>query len=177
MALEESQALETLPPAMSSEQRVRAALALKVSGADYAAIARHMGYANAVAARNSIEQYLAGLVTDSDLRLQRTIASERIERLLRAVWPKAIAETIKVNGKDMVNTEQLQYVRTALQLIDRSARLHGLDAPQKLEVTKPSDQEMVNWVYQMANQVGLMGVREADDIMEAEIVEGDIEEE
>lgn len=164
------------------EQRARAALALKISGAPYSAIAEHLGFANARIARVVVERYLSEMVTDADLKPQRALASERLERLLRAVWPRAISETTEwtdPDGKRHVtpNAEQLQYVRTALMIIDRSARLHGIDAPQKLEVTRPSDEEVTQWAFRMAEEAGMMGVREAEDIMEAELVEADPEEE
>ena len=184
-AVTESVELEVRPADEVPEQRVRAALALKVAGAPYSAIATELGFANALAARNAVERYLSAMVTEGDLKTQRALTSERLERLLRAVWPKAIQETLEVEtgtGKNkkkvtVLNTDQLQYVRTALMLIDRSARLHGLDAPQKLEVTRPSDDEVVGWARRMAEQAGIMGVREAEDIMEAEVVEADSEDE
>lgn len=185
-AIQETEALEVYKGNEVPEQRVRAALSLKIAGAPYSAIAEQLGFANALAARNVVERYLASMVSEGDVRSQRNLMSERLERLLRAVWPKALQETIEVevSGKGdtkkrvtVINEKQLEYVRTSMMLVDRMARLHGLDAPQRVEITRASDSEVVEWAHRMAESAGMLGAREAEDIMEAEVVALDSEDE
>ena len=124
--------------------RQEAAVAMRIAGAHYSEIARSLDYPNATSARTAVERALATSVGDNDKEKLRWIEARRLERLLRSLWTKA------TNDKD---ESHLAYARTALAVIDRHARLYGLDAPQEMVVYTPAAAEIEAWVGSMARQV------------------------
>lgn len=147
----------------TSEQRAEAALALRLSGAGYPAIARTLEYVNAAAARHAVEKILAASAHEAkDVATLRAMTSQRLERLLRSVWSKAT---------DPDDEEHLAYSRTALAIIDRHARLVGADAPQKMEVYTPDQEAQEAWIRGMLEQVGPKGIEEEADIIDVEFEE------
>lgn len=68
----------------------------------------------------------------------RELVNRRLERLLRAVMPKAL---------NMEHPEQLAAHARALAVIDRHAKLYGLDAATKVDVEiTPTQREMAEFV-------------------------------
>jgi hypothetical protein len=118
-------------PASKAQQAVTAkrranAIALKLAGMDFETIAERLGYSDPGAARkdfwravqkNRIEEKQAV----DDLR---EVEGQRLDRLQAAVWAKAVKGDIKA-------------VETVLKVISQRARLFGLDAPVKAEVSGP----------------------------------------
>lgn len=157
---------------MGPPQRARAAVAMKISGADNRVIADFLGYANANAVQAAVESVLASTVDETHaVPHLRALYVERLERLFRSVYEKAA-------GKDANKADDhLAYVRTALSIVDRQAALTGANAPQRLEVSTPDDNALRDWVIRMAKQVGPEGVAQEADIMDAEIVEGALDDE
>lgn len=124
----------------SKQQYVRkadAALAQRIAGVPFAKIADTLGYNSARAAQTAVERALVASMTDTDRDHQRVLAARRLERLLQAVWLKAL---------DADHPEQLLAVRTAKELIDRWARLWGLDAPTQVVVHNPTQAELEQFV-------------------------------
>lgn len=136
----------------------QAAVALRLAGASFGEIAQTLGLAGTDRARVMVEQELAAGGQDVEARGRlRFEEAARIERLMRSVWGKA------TNPQD---PEHLVAVRTALGLIDRHARLLGLDAPSEVLVYTPTSQEIDEWVS------GVLGHAErAFDVVDAEVVE------
>jgi hypothetical protein len=124
--------------------RQEAAVALRIAGATYADIARMLEYASPSLARQAVERSLATTVGHESRDQLRFIEARRLERLLRSLWHKATDEK---------NDEHLAAVRTAIAVIDRHARLYGLDAPQEMVVYTPAATELEAWVSKMAKQV------------------------
>ena len=141
--------------------RQEAAIALKIAGASYTEIAQVLDYASAARARQSVEAGLAATVGDEDRAQQRFLASRRLDRLLRGLWPKATDET---------SEEQIPASRTALAIIDRWIKLNGLDAPSEHIIYNPSQKELEAWVMHMTQQV-VGSTPEERDIIEAEYSE------
>ena len=112
--------------------RIESAVALKIAGATYPQIARALDYAHPALARQAVEKALSTSVSDEDRKAQRAIASARIEALLRSVWRRA---------NDPSDADHLGYMRGALALIDRYAKLWGLDAPIEVVSYTPSQME------------------------------------
>lgn len=138
-------------------KNARAALALRLAGASYMEIADAVGYTDHVTARQAVVRELAGIDTDTASR-ERLRAEEgaRIERLMRSVWGKAT---------DQNHPEHLMAVRTALSLIDRHARLFGLDTPVEQPIYTPTTAEIDQWVAQLIE--GSAGAT----VIEAEVIE------
>ena len=96
----------------------------------------------------------------------RALTSLRLERLLQSVWGPAT---------DAANKEHLNYARTALALVDRISKLHGTDAPQRVEVSTPDSERKEAWLRLALKQVGgLEGIEEEAEIIDAVVVEGDV---
>lgn len=135
----------------------QAATALRLAGATFGEIAETLGLAGAGEARTLVERDLAERADDEDGRKRlRQEEAARLERVLRGVWGKA------TNPAD---PEHLPAARTALALIDRHARLLGLDMPVEVVVYTPTTGEIESWVTDMLN---------AHSSMPGEVVEADV---
>lgn len=108
--------------AATAERRGKA-IAMRLAGVDYQAIADRLGYAGRAAAckdiSRALEQHTAEALRNADQLRQQELM--RLDRLQAAVWTKALAGDPKA-------------VETALKVVDRRIRLLGLDAPQRHEV-------------------------------------------
>lgn len=87
----------------------------------------------------------------------RQMAGARLERLLRGVWGKAI---------DPDNPEHLYAATKAREIIDRHAKLFGLDAPTEIVVHSPTLQELESWVAKVVAST-------AEEVEEYDILEGE----
>lgn len=120
-----------------SIQRAKAGVSLRIAGASYTDIAETLGYSSAFRARQAVEQALAKAADSPEDRDQmRVLTSRRINRLLQSVMGKA------VNPKD---PQHLAYNARALALVDREARLWGVDAPTQVQVSA-SDQQIEDYI-------------------------------
>lgn len=102
--------------------RPAAAVALRLRGATYQDICDALGYEAPGIAQREVEKALASLAPPEDAQMLRQVMDARLEKLLLSCWRKATDP----NAED-----HLGYVRTALAIMERAARLHGLDAPSK----------------------------------------------
>lgn len=146
--------------------RQEAAINLRIHGASFTEIAQVLDYASANHARLSVERGLAKSVSADSREQQRFLVSRRLERLLRAVMPRAT---------DEADPDQLGYARTALAIIDRHARLHGVDAPQEMVVYSPSKGEIDALVDKWAKQV-TSDAPEEYDVIEGQLADDVIAE-
>lgn len=116
----------------------RAATGLRLAGASWDEIAEVMGFATAAQAKSAVMADLASVGSDIEGRsILRDVEGERLNRLLRGVWTKAI---------DPTNPEHLSAVKTATAVIDRRIRLYGLDAPEEIIVHTPTTAEIDTWI-------------------------------
>ena len=97
--------------ALASYRRTRA-LELRAEGKGYAEIAREVGYANKGTAHKVIAQALEAREAQ-DVDFLRLIARDRLEALLRALWPAAI-------------TGDVPAAMALMRIIDAECRLLGL---------------------------------------------------
>jgi hypothetical protein len=106
----------------AAERRVNA-FDLRKAGASYRAIGRALGVSEAQAHRDvhlTLDE-LASRERESALQV-REIELERLDEMLRALWPA-------------VRRGDTSSISTALRVAERRARLLGLDAPVKQELT------------------------------------------
>jgi hypothetical protein len=99
------------------------ALALRRAGATFAQIARQVGYAEEGAAHKAVMSAIKATLREPAEEV-RTLEVERLDRLMLGVWQRAI------DGKS-------EAIDRVLKIMDRRARLLGLDAPRKLAATDP----------------------------------------
>lgn len=146
-----------------SPTKAEAAVALRIAGTGYTNIAKILGYSSATRARSAVERALASSAdTPEDRGHMTNLIDRRLNRLLSSVMGKAV---------DPKEPEHLAYNARALAIIDRQAKLHGVDAPAKVQVT-PSDsyiQEYLAKVHPLA--VAHNQAEEADILSEGEMLE------
>jgi hypothetical protein len=106
---------------VSVGERTRRAIALKLAGASYAAIAEQLGYANSGSAHKAVQRGLKFALQESAGEL-RKIHYGRLEHMLMLVWPD-------------VNRKDLSSMQMALGIMDRMERLFGLNAAERIEVS------------------------------------------
>lgn len=146
------------------DNKSQSALALRLSGASYTDIAKVCDYSSAYHARMAVERVLAASAdSPEDRDKMRVLTDRRLNRLLQSVMGKAV---------DPKDPNHLAYNARALALIDRTAKLWGVDAPVQVSVT-PAD----SYIHEYAQR--LLGKMDEDkeaveaDIIDADIVEGD----
>lgn len=143
------------------DRKANAAIQLRIAGASWDEIAQSLGFPTPRAALVATERALEKeLKTEENQAQMRSLAGKRLERLLRGVWTKAI---------DPSHPEHLLAVDKARQLVDRHAKLYGLDAPTEVVVSNPAQQELEQWVATVINET--KPALEEADIFDAEVVE------
>lgn len=144
---------------LQRNRKADAALSLRLSGASWADIALTLGYPTPRAALLATERALVRqLETTEDKERMRAMAGARLERLLRAIWQKAI---------DPADPDQLSAISRAREIIDRHAKLFGLDAPTEIVVHSPSQSELEDWVLRMTSTM-------VPEVIEPDIFEGEV---
>lgn len=115
-----------MPESASSPRRIDAAekrtraLQLRKAGATYDQIAQQVGYENRGNAYRAVMQELKELPKD-DAAEVLTLEVERLDQLLVALWPKAMKGDVRS-------------AETVIRLMERRAKLLGLDAPAAVNV-------------------------------------------
>jgi|SRR5690348_152648 len=98
-----------------------------------------LGYNSAATARSDLKRALEAHRDEeaAEVSVYRQQENERLDALLEAAWPRATQPTPVLNKEGNVVGEALDMraVDTVLRLMDRRAKLNGLDMPAKTEVT------------------------------------------
>lgn len=106
---------------IAAVERQRQALELRKAGAGYVAIAQKVGYKGPSGAYNAIRSALKRTIQEPADEL-RKLEVERLDRMLLAIW-------------DQVRNGNQGAIDRALRIGERRARLLGLDAPTKQDIT------------------------------------------
>lgn len=146
--------------AKTRQRKADAAISMRLSGATWTEIAQVCGYPTPRAALTATERALVKRLDEEDKVKMRQLAGARLERLLRGVWNKAI---------DPNDPEHLAAVQRAREIIDRHAKLFGLDAPTEIVVHNPTKTELETWVLRVM-AAGAPQVDE-EDIFDIEVVD------
>lgn len=140
-----------------SEVMARGITALWTRGANYPEIADEFGVSVATA-RMAVERVLADSLDDNeDKTKQRQRVSLQLDAFLRSVVDRAL---------DPQDEAQLSYLRAAMTVVDRKARLLGLDAPVNVQLGLPSKDELDQWVAAVALFNGTATPEEGDPFEE-----------
>lgn len=98
-----------------------------------------LGYASPNAARKDLVRALEAHRDEeaAEVSVYRQQENERLDALLEAAWPRATQPSPVFDKEGNVVGEELDMraIDTVLRLIDRRAKLNGLDMPVKAEVT------------------------------------------
>jgi hypothetical protein len=155
--------LEQRVRAMDPPSRAAAAVKLAVEGASYPDIARILDYRTAVEAKAAVWDAIADLGADHDnVERMRTLQSHRLDKLLYSVGPSAT---------DPNNPEQIAYGRLYLAILDRQAKLYGLDAAQQIVVYTPTQKEIAQHAEHVQAIMRLAAGAIEADIIDAEVVD------
>jgi hypothetical protein len=142
------------------ERKANASLDMALHGANWDVIAEVMGYPTARAAKVAVELALERNLSTVDKQKLRLMVHGRLNVLLSSVAPKAT---------DPEHAEHLAAAGRYREIVADQRRLWGLDAPQEILVTNPTQREIDDWVG-VAVSKGVPDVRE-DDIVDGEVVE------
>lgn len=145
-----------------SEILARAITSLWTRGANYPEIADEFGITVATA-RMAVERVLSDSLDDTeDKTKQRQRVALQLDAFLRSVADRAL---------DQDNDNQLAYLRAAMMVVDRKARLLGLDAPINVQLGLPSKDELDQWVAAVATFNGTTPPVEGDPFEEIELTQ------
>jgi len=98
---------------LTSAEKQRMAMNLKLMGASYAAIAKQLGYASASGAHKAVRKGMRNALQDSATDL-RDATYMQLQSMLMVWWPQAIKGDAQASA-------------VVLQILDRVTRLYGLD--------------------------------------------------
>lgn len=100
-----------------------------------------LGYASSGAARKDLIRALKKARDEeaAEVSIYRQQENERLDALLEAAWPRATTPSPVFDKEgDIVGHElDMRAVDTVLRLMDRRAKLNGLDVPVKAEISGP----------------------------------------
>lgn len=148
-----------------SETKAQAAVTMALYGASYTDIAKTLLYSSAYRARMAVERVLASAAdSPTDRDKMRQLIDKRLNRLLSSVMGKAL---------DPNDPQHLAYNARALALVDRQAKLHGVDAATQVQFTA-SDQYIEEFVTSLRPLADADRLAIEADILDADVVEGDI---
>jgi hypothetical protein len=107
----------------ASLDRQTKAVALRLAGLDFQAIASQLGYSNRGQAVADVQKAISARVEDGTRSIDelREIELLRLDRLQAATWSTALSGDHKA-------------IDQTLKIIDRRCKLLGLDAPERHEV-------------------------------------------
>lgn len=111
---------KTTAEAIDRAERRARAVDLRAEGHTLREVAEKLGVSVSTAA-SDIDRALAEVPADS-VDLLRRLWGQRLDALLRAVWPSAMSGNLEAVDK-------------AVKIANRAAKLHGLDAPQQINMS------------------------------------------
>lgn len=100
-----------------------------------------LGYADSGSARKDLVRALKAHRDEeaAEASIYRQQENERLDALLEAAWPRATqpSPVFDKEGEVIDHALDMRAVDTVLRLIDRRAKLNGLDMPTKAELSGP----------------------------------------
>jgi hypothetical protein len=100
-----------------------------------------LGYSSAASARKDLKRCLEQHRDEerAEVSVYRQQENERLDALLEAAWPQATTRQpiLDKEGEVVAHAVDMRAVDTVLRLMDRRAKLNGLDMPVKTEVSGP----------------------------------------
>ena len=105
-------------------ERQGQALDLRKAGVSFPAIAKQLGYRSVASAYDAVLAALKRTQQEPADEVRR-LAVERLDRILFAVWKRAI---------DPNDPQQFEALDRVLRIEQRRAKLLGLDAPDKVDI-------------------------------------------
>lgn len=125
---------ESKPDDARIEARRQRAFEMRRGGGSYRAIGAALGVSHEIA-RQDVAAIMEQVNAESrEMAAEyRSIQIERLDAMLTAIWPRAL----KANPENP--QAQMAAVDRVLRIEERRAKLLGLDAPQAVDLSTPSD--------------------------------------
>lgn len=142
------------------ERKANAALDMALHGANWEQIAEVLGFPTARTAKVAVEGALERNLDTVDRQKLRLMVHGRLNAALASISPKAM---------DPEHAEHIAALGRFREIVADQRRMWGLDAPQEVLVTNPTQREIDDWVG-VAVSKGMPTVEE-DDIVDGEVVE------
>ena len=143
-------------------QRVADAYGMRVRGAGWAEIATACGYSTPQNAMRAVKNYTGTLPVIESTEGLRSLWRDRLEHL----WPLAVRDA--EGGRPGA-------MRAAVAVADRAAKLDGLDAPTRYELT-PDEARLEQLVGELLHRSGRPMIEDAD-VLELEVLDDDEDDE
>ena len=102
-------------------EKERQVVQYRQGGATFDAIAKKLGYADESGARSAFKRAMERMRDDALNAEMRELHRQRLEVALTAIWP------------DVVKGD-LEAIKVMLKILERDAKLYGIDAPVKTEM-------------------------------------------
>lgn len=132
------------------EARIAAAAALRLQGLSWDRVATEAGYASRGAAYNAVMRYLRDQRSETITEL-RDLTNARLERVIAALWPKAIA------GDVAAAAEVRRYIADF-------RRHNGLDAPMQVQISSGAEARLTDALQDARSLLtGLLAARQQSD--------------
>lgn len=142
------------------QTRDQAAAVMLVSGADYALIAQVMDFESEDAAQKATERALAASFDSWDKTQLRKILTARLEGLWRVAYRRATNDR---------NPSREAATKNALSIVDRLAKLQGVDEPTQVVLHSATSQQINDWVARVT-QAQIGALPQEEDIFDAEVI-------
>lgn len=102
-------------------EKERQVLAYRQGGATFDQIAQKLGYSNESGARAAFRRAMERIRDDAIDSEMRDLHRQRLEIALKAIWPQIVQGDFEA-------------IKLMLKILERDAKLFGIDAPIKTEV-------------------------------------------
>lgn len=145
------------------DRKANASLDMALHGANWDQIAEVMGYPTPRAAKVAVELALEKNLSTVDKQKMRLLIQGRYNAMVASVAGKALDEE---------HPEHLAALGRYREITADVRRMWGLDAPQEVLITNPTEREINEWVGLTVSQS--MPDVEEDDIVDVELVEDEV---
>jgi hypothetical protein len=125
----------TSPVVIDKRERAVQALELRKAGISYDLIAQRLNYSNRTAAYRAVSRLLSATEKEASNDL-REVELRRLDDLFLSVYQKA---------RNAADPLQLQAVDRCLRIMERRAKIAGIDAPEK---TQTDVRQVIKVVYE-----------------------------
>lgn len=117
----------------------------------------------------------------AEASVYRQEENERLDALLETAWPIATSPqpVLDNEGNHLGNKVDLRALETVLKLMERRAKLNGLDMPARTEISGPDGSDLpwsdgsLSTLYKLINTSGEAGHPHLDDAADAGPGEGE----
>lgn len=150
-----------------SMTQARAAANMRFAGAPYDKIAEFLQYKDPATARQVVEAHIAKAYPDETRESLFRLTSIRLEELYGLARDRMNPVVLAPVDGEMVevqNDEQIAYMKVGLDILGRQMKLHGLEAPTRVEIS-PDLESFETVVQRMTASV------RGDEAAEADVVE------